>query len=97
MPPNHTTAGRVSLPWPALAHPEPRDPETAQSGLNLLPDWRRGSAATAVVMAALLPFAVACHVTSLVMIAASVIGAVPLAAGCHLGPRGTAQCAGDFP
>jgi hypothetical protein len=54
------------------------------SGLNLLRDWRQGSAATAVVMAALLPFAVAWHVTYLVMIAASLIGAVTLAAGCHL-------------
>jgi hypothetical protein len=74
----------VSLPWPALAHPEQREPETVQSGLNLLRDWRQGSAATAVVMAALLPFAVAWHVTYLVMIAASLIGAVTLAAGCHL-------------
>lgn len=84
MPPNHTAAGRVSLPWPALAQPEPREPEKAQSSLNLLRDWRQGSAATAVVMAALLPFAVAWHVTYLVTIAASLIGAVTLAAGCCL-------------
>jgi hypothetical protein len=84
MPPNHTAAGRVHLSWPALAPPEPREPEKVRSSLNLLRDWRQGSVATAIVMAALLPFAVAWHVTYLVTIAAALIGAVTLAASCHL-------------
>jgi hypothetical protein len=49
-----THAARVSfLPQ------QPPDRQTIQSGLDLLRDWRRGSAVTAIVMAALLPFAVA--------------------------------------
>ena len=84
MPPNHAHAARVSLPWPALARPEPPEYEKAQRTLSLLRDWRQGSAATAVVMGALLPFAVAWHVTYLAAIAAALIGSVTLAASCHV-------------
>jgi len=52
---------------------EPPDRHTMQSSLGLLRDWREGSAATAIVMAALLPFAVAWHVSYLVAILASLI------------------------
>jgi hypothetical protein len=82
--PDQNHAARVRLPWPALARPEPPGRENAPSGLGLLDAWRGGSAATAVVMAALLPFAVAWHVTYLVAVAASLVGALTLAAGCHI-------------
>jgi hypothetical protein len=82
--PDQNHAARVRLPWPALARPEPPERDNAPSGLDLLDAWRRGSAATAVVMAALLPFAVAWHVTYLVAVAASLAGALTLAAGCHI-------------
>jgi hypothetical protein len=84
MPPNQNHDARLSVPWPALARPEPPEHEQLPSGLRLLDDWRQGSGATAVVMAALLPFAVAWHVSYLVAIAASLAGAVALAAGCHV-------------
>ena len=78
MPPKHTDAARISLP--------PQDPperHTVTSGLGLLRTWRDASAATAIVMAALLPFAIAWHVSYLIAIAAALIAAVTLALGCH--------------
>jgi hypothetical protein len=84
MPSNQNHAARVRLPWPALARPGPAEQEKVPSSLRLLNDWRQVSAATAVVMAALLPFAVVWHVTYLVAIAASLIGAFTLAASCHV-------------
>jgi hypothetical protein len=62
---------------------QPPDRHTIQSSLSLLRDWREGSAATATVMAALLPFAVAWHVSYVVAILASLIAAMVLALGCH--------------
>ena len=77
-PNKRTPDARVGFP------PErPPDHATKQSGLDLLRDWRAGSAATATVMAALLPFAVAWHDAYLTAITASLIGAVTVAAGCH--------------
>jgi hypothetical protein len=77
-PNKHTHDARVGFP------PErPLDRATMQSRLDLLRDWRAGSAATAIVMAALLPFAVAWHVSYLLAIAASLIGAMTLTVGCH--------------
>ena len=65
----------------------PRHPgelQTVQSGLDLLRNWRGASSATAIVMGALLPFAVAWHVSYEIAIAACAIGAVTLALGCHV-------------
>jgi hypothetical protein len=65
----------------------PRQPaklQTVQSGLDLLRDWRGVSVATAIVMGALLPFAVAWHVRYEIMIAACAVCAVTLALGCHV-------------
>jgi len=73
---NH--AARVSFP-----PPQPPDRQTIQSGLDLLRDWRQGAVATAIVMAALLPFAVAWRLSSQTTIGASLIGALALAIGCH--------------
>ena len=75
------------------AHPRrtaglsPRHPgelQTVQSGLDLLRNWRGASSGTAIVMGALLPFAVAWHVSYEIAIAACAIGAVTLALGCHV-------------
>jgi hypothetical protein len=77
-PNKHTHDARVGFP------PErPLDHARMQSGLDLLRDWRAGGAGTAAVMAALLPFAVAWHVSYLVAIAAALTGAVTLTVGCH--------------
>ena len=62
---------------------QPGELQTVQTGLDLLRDWRGASVATAIVMGALLPFAVAWHVSYAVTIAACAIGAVSLALGCH--------------
>jgi hypothetical protein len=79
MAPKHTPDARVGLP-----PQQPPQRQVVQNGLGMLRSWREGSAATAIVMAALLPFAIAWHVTYLVAIAASLIGAVTLAIGCHV-------------
>jgi hypothetical protein len=62
---------------------QPPDPDAMRSSLSLLRDWREGSVATAIVIAALLPFAVAWHVSYLIAILASLIVAMILALGCH--------------
>jgi hypothetical protein len=72
-------AARVRFPH----HVRP-DRTAIEHELVLLNNWRSGSAATAMVVGGLLPFAVAWHVTYLIAIAASMIGAVSLALGCHL-------------
>ena len=79
MPRHPTDAARVSFP--------PRPPSeqsTVQSSLDLLHNWRSGSAATAIVMAVLLPFAVVRHANDLVAIATSVIVAATIAVACHV-------------
>jgi hypothetical protein len=76
---------------------EPPDRQTMQSSLSLLRDWREGSAATAIVMAALLPFAVAWHVGYLVGILASLIAAMALAVGCHAARRHRLTTLAVFP
>jgi hypothetical protein len=55
-----------------------------QNRLDLLRNWRTGSIATVIVMAALLPFAVASQAKDLVAIASSLVIAVALALSCHL-------------
>ena len=63
---------------------QPPDRQTVQSSLATLRNWREGSVATAIVMAALLPFAVAWHMTYLTATAACLIAAAILATGCHM-------------
>ncbi len=77
--PKHTHAKHEMLP----PH-QPPDRQTVQSSLATLRNWREGSAATAIVMAALLPFAVAWHMTYLTATAACLIAATILATGCHM-------------
>ncbi|MGZ6565070.1 MAG: hypothetical protein ACXVH1_36990 [Solirubrobacteraceae bacterium] len=60
------------------------DPVAVERNLANLSNWQSGSAATAIVMGGLLPFAIAWHVTDLIAIAASMIAAVTIALGCHL-------------
>jgi hypothetical protein len=79
MPPNNTEA--PPLRFPSRAQP---DRAEAQRSLALLTNWRTGSVAAAIVMAGLLPFAIAWQVSYLVAIAASIILAASFAAGCHL-------------
>jgi len=78
MPPKRTYGARANLP--PQQSPER---QTAQSSLGMLREWRQASVATAIVMAALLPFAITWHVTYLVAIAAALISAVTLALFCH--------------
>jgi hypothetical protein len=79
MPPPRTP------PTPTRFPPQPRpDRESVQCRLSLLRDWRQASAATAIVVAALLPLAVAWHANELVAIATALIVAVTLAVGCHV-------------
>ncbi|HEX4011553.1 MAG TPA: hypothetical protein VHX62_16145 [Solirubrobacteraceae bacterium] len=80
------------MPAPKRTHATPKIPATqeppafraVQGGLATLRNWREGSLATAIVMAALLPFAVAWHLNCQVMIAACLIGAATFATGCHI-------------
>ena len=76
---HNAEAARVHFPH----HVRP-DRTAVEHRLALLYNWRSGGAATAIVMGGLLPIAVAWHVTYLIAIAASMIGAVTLALGCHL-------------
>jgi hypothetical protein len=62
----------------------PSEQATVQSSLDRLHNWRTGSAATAIVMAALLPFAVTWHANELVAIAISVSAGAALAVACHI-------------
>jgi len=76
---------RQNAETPHVRFPDEQPDRTAaEQSLALLNNWRFGSAATAIVMAGLLPFAVAWHLTYLAAIAAAMIGAVILALGCHL-------------
>jgi hypothetical protein len=63
-------------------HDQP-DHTAVEKSLALLNNWRSGSAATAIVMAGLLPFAAAWHLTYVAAIGAAMIGAVILALSCH--------------
>ena len=63
------------------------DPETAQLHLALLTNWRTGSAATTIVVTALLPFAIAWRVSYLIAIAASIVLAAILAISTHVARR----------
>lgn len=62
---------------------QPGELQSVQSGLDLLRNWRGASVATAIVMAALLPFAVAWHVSYEIAIAACAVCAATLALSCH--------------
>ena len=66
---------------PGFPPRQPAELQTVQSRLDLLRDWRGASVATAVVMGALLPFAVAWHVRYEIAIAACAVCAVTLALG----------------
>ncbi|HEX4282331.1 MAG TPA: hypothetical protein VHZ27_16305 [Solirubrobacteraceae bacterium] len=79
MPPNN--AETPHLRFPRRSAP---DPETAQRRLALLTNWQTGAVATMIVVAALLPFAIAWHASSLIAIAASIILAASLAIGTHV-------------
>jgi hypothetical protein len=83
MSPNNTGAQRVRFPG-RVQH----DVAAAQRSLALLTNWRAGSVAAAIVMAGLLPFAIAWRVSYLAAIAASVIFAAILGVGCHLARQG---------
>jgi hypothetical protein len=75
---------RQNAETPHVRFPTEQPDRTAvEHSLALLNNWRSGSAATAIVMAGLLPFAVAWHLYP-AAIAASMIGAVILALSCHL-------------
>ena len=69
---------------PGFPPRQPAELQIVQSRLDLLRDWRGVSVATAVVMGALLPFAVAWHVRYEIAIAACAVCAVTLALGCHV-------------
>jgi hypothetical protein len=81
-PPKRTRATHEILP----PH-EPPEHATTQSSLATFRNWREGSVATAIVMAALLPFAVAWHMPDRTAIAVCLIGAAILGAGCHIACR----------
>jgi hypothetical protein len=78
MPPERTPYTRANLP-----PQEAPERQIVQNGLGMLRNWREGSAATAVVMAVLLPFAIAWHMSYLGAIVASLLGAATLALACH--------------
>lgn len=63
------------------------DPGTAERRLALLSNWWIGALATTVVMAGLLPFAIAWHGGYLTAIAAAVILAAVLAIGVYIARR----------
>jgi hypothetical protein len=63
------------------------DPGTAERRLALLSNWWIGALATTVVMAGLLPFAIAWHDGYLTAIAAAVILAAVLAIGVYIARR----------
>ena len=63
------------------------DRETAERHLALLTNWRTGALATAIVVAALLPFAIAWRVSYLIAITASIIFAAILALSVHVARR----------
>lgn len=77
--PKRTHSTHEKLP----AH-QPPGHHAVQGSLATLRNWREGSVATAIVMAALLPFAVAWHTTYLIAIATCLIVAAILAASCHM-------------
>jgi hypothetical protein len=65
--------------------PQPSPPISAVTQrLALLDQWRMGATATAIVMAGLLPFAVAWHVRHLVGIATSLVAAAAVAILSHV-------------
>jgi hypothetical protein len=78
--------------------PQPPSGRSAvQSDLKRLRDWGTGSAATAIVMVALLPFAVLWHAGDLVAITASLIIAATIAAACHFAGRHRLATLAMFP
>ena len=79
MSPTNSNPPRVRF----LGRAQP-DLDEVQRSLVLLTNWRAGSTAAAIVMAILLPFAIARRDSYLVAIAASIILAATLAIGCHL-------------
>ena len=76
---------------------QPPGHHAVQGSLATLRNWREGSVATAIVMAALLPFAVAWHTTYLIAIATCLIAAAILAASCHIDARTPGRDASRHP
>jgi hypothetical protein len=79
MPPENSQTPH--LRFPSRTAP---NPETAERRLALLTNWRTGAFATAIVMAALLPFAIAWRVSYLIAIGASIILAAIVAISTHV-------------
>ena len=67
--------------FPARARP---DRAAVEHTLAVLTNWRIGSIATAIVMASLLPFAIAWHLTYVTGLSAAVALAAILACVCHV-------------
>jgi hypothetical protein len=82
MPPDNVEAPHLRYPGPTQT-----DRDAAQRCLALLTNWWAGALATAIVMAVLLPFAIAWRVTYLTAIAASLITAAILTIGTHVARR----------
>jgi hypothetical protein len=82
MPPDNTQA--TDLRVPSRIGP---DRDTAARRLALLANWRSGALATVIVMAGVLPLAIAWRVNDLIAIAASIIFAAILAISTHLARR----------
>jgi hypothetical protein len=74
----------ASVHFPNDAHP---DVAAAEHRLALLDNWRSGSAATAIVMGGLVPFAMAWHARYLAAVAASMIFAAILGISTHVARR----------
>jgi hypothetical protein len=82
MPPNNAQAPHLRFPSRTAPHDD-----TAERRLALLTNWRTGALATAIVMAALLPFAIAWRVSDLLAIAATITFATTLAISSHVARR----------
>jgi hypothetical protein len=72
----HDNARAPHVRSPCRASP---DPDAAERHLALLSDWLTGALATAIVMAGVLPFAIAWRVSYVIAVAASIIFAAILA------------------
>jgi hypothetical protein len=82
MPPDNTHAPHRRFPSKTAPNAE-----TAERRLTLLTNWRTGALATTIVMAGLLPFAIAWRLSDLTAIAASIPLAAILAIGAHAARR----------
>jgi hypothetical protein len=92
MPPDHAQTPIAQFPSRTES-----DPETAERRLALLTNWRNGAFATAIVMAGLLPLAIAWRDSYVIAIAASIIFAGILATGTHVARRRRLQTMALWP